>query len=147
MKSKYILQEIFGNLNRKNILELIRYNKSIKSKLNITKYDYFKEYSKIEIEVFPKENTSGRFINIDEANKPFYHIYFNDEKEELKKYNINKKDKVNKVKIIIDYQVKALNGLFENCECIKSINFIKFNRNNINNMSNMFHRCTSLKEI
>ena len=59
IKCKYILQEIFGNLNHIKILELIRYNKRIKSKLNIIKYNYLKEYLKIEIEIFPMENSYG----------------------------------------------------------------------------------------
>ena len=119
----------------------------IKCKINKIKFNYFEEYSKIEIELFLIEKASGKFINIDEENKPYYHIYFNDEKEEIKKYDINEQDKVNKIKIIIDFQVKTFNGLFEDCKCIKSINFIKFKRNNINNMSKMFNRCTSLKKI
>ena len=45
--------------------------------------------------------------------KIYYHIYFNDNKEEVKnKYEINKKDKVKKIKIIIDYQVKSFKDLF-----------------------------------
>ena len=116
IKCKYILQEIFANLNQTKILELIRYNKKIKPKLNKIKFDYFKEYSQIEIEIFPMENASGKFVNIDDENKPYYHVYFNDERKEIKKYNINEQDKVNKIKIKIDYQVKTLNGLFENCK-------------------------------
>ena len=121
IKSKYILQKIFANLNQTKILELIRYNKMIKNKLNIIKYNYLKEYSKIEVEIYPKENTSDNFINIDDENKSYYHIYFNNERKEVKKYNYNEKDKINKIKIIIDYEVKTLDRLFESCNCIKSI--------------------------
>ena len=127
IKSKYILQEIFGHLNQTKILELVRYNKMIKCKINKIKFNYFEEYSKIEIEIFLMEKASGKFINIDDENKPYYHIYFNDEKEEIKKYDVNEQDKINKIKIIIDFQVKTFNALFEDCKCIKSINFIKFN--------------------
>ena len=42
---------------------------------------------------------------------------------------INKKDKVIKIKIIIDYQVKSFKKLFYWCICIESINFKKFYRN------------------
>ena len=94
IKSKYILQKIFANLNQTKILELIRYNKMIKNKLNIIKYNYLKEYSKIEVEIYPKEYTSDNFINIDDENKSYYHIYFNNERNEVKKYNYNEKDKI-----------------------------------------------------
>ena len=69
----------------------------------------------------------------------YYHIYFNDNKEEIKnKYEINKEDKVTKIKIIIDYQVKSLKELFSWCECIESINFKNFYRNNV---KYLFLRC------
>ena len=54
---------------------------------------------------------------------------------------------MSKIKIIIDYNVKSLSGLFKKCECIKIINFIKFNKTDINNMSCMFLGCSSLKSI
>ena len=62
------------------------------------------------------------------------------------KYKINEEDKVTKIKIIIDYQVKSF-SLFYKCECIESINFKKFYRDNITDMSWMFRGCSSLKEL
>ena len=72
-------------------------------------------------------------INIkDKENEIYYHIYFNDNNEEIKnKYYIEKEDKVTKIKIIIDYQVKSFKDLFLWCNCIESINFKKFYRNNV----------------
>ena len=60
---------------------------------------------------------------------------------------INEEDKVTKIRIVIDYQVKSFEDLFKNCKCIQYINFKKFNRNNIDNMSFMFNKCHKLKEI
>ena len=60
---------------------------------------------------------------------------------------LNENDKVSKINIIIDYQVKSFNGLFQWSECIESINFKKFYRNNITDMSYMFSGCSSLKEL
>ena len=60
IKSKYILQKIFLNLQKRNTLEIIRYNKKIKHKLNIT----INDYKKIEIEIISVKNSSGKFINI-----------------------------------------------------------------------------------
>ena len=87
-------------------------------------------------------------INIKEDEKLFYHIFFNDNKEEIEnKYSIHKKDKVKKIRIVIDYQVKSFENLFKNCKCIQYINFKKFNRNNIDNMRRMFYECSLMEEL
>ena len=135
IKSRYILSKIYDIMTQKKKLEIVRWNKKIQNRLNLDIKDY-KEYSEafssIEIEIIPTKDKYGGFINIYENDKLYYHIYFNDNKEEIKnKYRINKKDKVTKIKIIIDYQVKSFKGLFYWCECIKSINFKKFYRNNV----------------
>ena len=80
-------------------------------------------------------------------NEIYYHIYFNDNKEEIKRNYLNEDDNVSKFKIIIDYQVKSFEKLFYNCKCIEYIYFKKFYRNNINNMGSMFSECSSLKEL
>ena len=142
------MAQIFDNLYQIKKLEIIRYNKNIKNKLNIRINDYIKAYIRIEIEIIPKENENGEFIHLPkikgEAN---YHIYFNDNKEEIKRKELNKNDKVNKIKLILNYKTKSLKELFCNCKCIKKIKFIKFNRNNIKNMSTMFSGCSSLEEL
>ena len=133
IKSRYILSKIYDNMTIKKKLKIVKYNKRIQNRLNLSVKDY-KEYSEtyssIEIEIIPKKGEYGKFININENDKLYYHIYFNDNKEEIKnKYEINKKDKVTKIKIKIDYQVKSFKELFSWCKCIKSINFKKFYRN------------------
>ena len=142
IKSKYILSKIYNNMTIRKKLEIVKYNKKVQNRLDLGVKDY-KEYSEtftpIEIEIIPTKDKYGKFININENDKLYYHIYFNDNKEEIKnKYEINKKDKVTKIKIIIDYQVKSFKELFYECRCIKSINFKKFYRNNITDMSEMF---------
>ena len=99
----------------------------------------------MEIELFINEY--GEFINIKDEDKLYYHIYFNNNKKEVKKNFINKDEQIKIIKVIIDHQVESFEYLFLDCNCIKTINFKKFNRNNINNMSGMFHRCSSLKEL
>ena len=151
IKSRYILSKIYNNMPKKKKLEIVKYNKKIQKRINLSVKDY-KEYSEtftpIEIEIIPTKGKYGKFININENDKLYYHIYFNDNKEEIKnKYKINKKDKITKIKIIIDYQVKSFKDLFSWCKCIKSINFKKFYRNNITDMSYMFSGCSSLKEL
>ena len=122
-------------------------NKRIQNRLNLDVKDY-KEYCEIEIEIIPIKDEYGQFININNKDKLYYHIYFNNSKKEIKnKYIIKEKHKVTKIKIIIDYQVKSFYKLFYWCTCIESINFKKFYRNNITYMSFMFRGCSSLKEL
>ena len=141
LKNDYFLQKLFYNLLKKKSLNIIKYNKKIKERINISIKDY-KEYSEIyssiEIEIKPVNNKYGKFININKENEKYYHIYFNDNKEEIKRNDLNKNDNVSKIKIIIDYQVKSFGYLFFDCKCIEYICFKKFYRNNINNMSGMF---------
>ena len=150
LKNDYFLQKLFHNLLKKKSLDIIKYNKKIKERINISIKDY-KEYSEIyssiEIEIKPVNNKFGNFINMNENDKKYYHIYFNDNKEEIKRNYLNENENVTKLKIIIDFQVKSFYELFYNCECIEYIYFNKFYRNNINNMGFMFWGCSSLKEL
>ena len=77
----------------------------------------------------------------------FYHIYFDNDKNKIDRNYITKKDKVSKIKVILDMKIESLEILFQNCICIKEIKFIKCNRINITNMSNMFYGCESLNKI
>ena len=130
IKSRYILSKIYNNLEIKKKLNIVRYNKKMQNRLNINFKDY-KEFYNIDIEIITCDKKYGRFININEKDI-YYHIYFNDNEKEIKnRYSIGKKDKVTKIKIRIDYQVKSFEKLFFNCICIKSINFKKFYRDNI----------------
>ena len=66
IKSKYILQKIFDNLEKKRTLEIAKYNKNMKKRINLNINDY-KEYSEIyssiEIEIIPVCNKYLEFIN------------------------------------------------------------------------------------
>ena len=149
IKSNYFLQRIFNTLKRNKLLEIIKHNKKLKNRLNITIKDY-KEYyeycTPIEIEIIPVENKFGKFININ-YKKEYYHIYFNNNKEERQRNFLTNEDKCNKIKIIIDYQIKSFEKLFNDCKCIKAIIFKKFHRINIINMKLMFSDCLSLKNL
>ena len=151
IKSDYFLQKIYDIMNKKKSLELVKYNKKLKNRVNLSLKDYKKyseTFSSIEIEIIPKRNKYGKFISINKNEKSYYHIYFNDNKEETKnKFNIDEKDKIKRINIKIDYQVKLFENLFKSCRCIESINFKKFSRNNITIMSYMFHGCSLLKEL
>ena len=109
VNSKYILMIIFNHLNHKKCLEIIKYNKNLKKRIdiNINDYkEYSETYSQIEIEIKPINNVNGKFINIKKGDEEYYHIYFNNNKEEIKRNYINENEEINEIKIKIDYQVK-----------------------------------------
>ena len=150
LKSNYILKRLFGIMQKRISLKIIKCNINIQNRLNINinNYkDFSEKFSSIELEIIPIQNKYGSFINIKEEDKNYFHIYFNNNKEEIKKTELNKEDKVSKINIIIDHQIKSFNHLFCYCECIESINFKKFYRNNITNMYWMFYDCSSLKVL
>ena len=72
LKSDYFLQILFNNILKKKSLDIIKYNKIIKDRMNISIKDY-KEYSEIyssiEIEIKPVSNQYGDFINIVKENE------------------------------------------------------------------------------
>jgi len=149
-KNDYFLRKLFDYLSKKKKLDIIKYNKKIQKRINIDINDFkqFSEkYSSIEIEIIPAKKKYGKFININKGYEIFYHIYFNNNNEEIKRNYLNKNETIKKIKVIIDYQVKSFENLFDCCECIESIFFKKFIRNNIHNMNGMFHLCSSLKDI
>ena len=151
LKSDYFLRKFFDYIPQKISLKMISYNKSIQKRIdiNINHYKLYSEkYSSIEIEIIPKKNAIGSFIDIKEEDKKYYHIYFNDnKKEEIKSTFLNGYDNISKINIIIDYHVSSLSYLFNRIKCIEFINFKTFIRNNITDMSYMFNQCSSLKEL
>ena len=140
LKSDYFIRKLFEYMSKRQSLETIKYNKKIQKRMdiNIKDYkDYSEKYSSIELEIIPMKGKYVEFINIEEKDKDYYHIYFNG----------NKEKEIKIIKVIIGYQIESFEGLFESCNCIESINFKKFYRNNITDMSGMFHKCSSLKEL
>ena len=150
IKSDYFLQLLFSYLEKKKLLNIVKYNKNIKKRININNNnykEYIEKYSSIELEIKPTNFKYCKFINIKKEDEIYYHIYLNNNKEEIKRGNINIDEEFKMIKIIIDYQIQSFKGLFENCKLIESIYFKKFYRNNITDMSYMFSGCSSLKEL
>ena len=151
VKSHYIILKFFEYLTERKYLETIRYNKSIQKRININ-INHYKAYSEtktsIELDIIPMKGKYGKFININEEDKKYFHIYFNDnKKKEIENTSLYKDDNVSKISIIIDYQIKSFSRLFYNCWTVESIKFKKFYRNNVTDMSGMFSGCSSLKEL
>ena len=142
----YIIKEIFKNIEPVVFLNIIRYNKKIQKKLETTKGNYHYYDLVIKIELIPKNiDTRNTFINIKENEKDFYQIYF--DKKKVKKNYFTNKEKISKIKIVINNEIKSLKGLFSGCSCIKEINFIKFKKKDITDMSQMFYNCENLIKI
>ena len=97
IKSKYILSLIFDILMMTKALNIIRYNRVIKKKLKKKLLDYKNEYEKIVIEIIPKDNEYGRFINFSLSKKSFYHIYFVGNNKMIDRNYIDKDVKVSKI--------------------------------------------------
>ena len=155
IKSKYILKTIFENLTRRKFLDVIHYNKDIKKKVEISLNDYIL-FSQIEIELRLKQSLIDKyeknkfmFINYNNENEKYIHIYFNgDKQKEIKINYINKTDNnISKINIVIDYKMTSLKNLFKDCVCLKEISFLRFNRKNITDISFMFQNCLFLEII
>ena len=101
LKSDYFLQKICDYLQSKKSLELFKYNKRIQKRLNININNY-KEYSEIyssiEIELIPIKNINDEFINIPENQKEYFHIYFDERKDEIEDNMLVDDNKVSRIK-------------------------------------------------
>ena len=77
LKSDYFLQILFNNIKKKKSIDIVKYNKNIKKRINISINDYkeySENYSSIEIEIKPVNNKFGKFFNII-YNGKYYHIF------------------------------------------------------------------------
>ena len=85
INSDYIFKKkILDFLKKKKILEIIKYNKSTQKRMYIN-INHYKTYSEtktpIELDIIPLMGEYGTFININEEDKKYFHIYFNDNKK------------------------------------------------------------------
>jgi surface protein len=150
IKSKYILQHIFNIICERKMLQLIKHNKNDQEKLEISEIDY-RKFTQIEIEIkllqLDKfEENKFIFINLKE-DQSFYHIYFDNNKEEIKRTFVKRLERISIIKIVLEMEIKSLMGLFHDCICIQKIKIIKFNRNDIMNLSSLFDNCIGLTDI
>ena len=103
LKSDFFVEKLFNVLKKKKYLEILKYNKKLQNRINLSINDY-KDYSKlfssIEIELKLVENKYDKFINIPEQDKELFHIYFDNSKEEIKRNYLYENENVKTIKII-----------------------------------------------
>ena len=148
IKSKYIIKIIVSYVSSKKYLGIVKYNKKIQSKLELSSKDY-KEYNQIEIEIIPINiltKNRNDIIFMEKGTKPYFHIYINGKERKRKKY-LKKTDNAKIIKVIIDPEIKSFKNLFDECKYIKEVNIIKCNRNDIINTSFMFSFCRNLEKL
>ena len=74
--------------------------------------EYSGIYSSIEIEIKPDKNKYGKFIHINKQDEIYCHIFFDNDKEEIKRTYLNENEQIKTIKIIIDYQMKSFECYF-----------------------------------
>ena len=98
IKSRYILKKLFNHIIIKKSLGISKYNNKLKKiiNLNINDYkEYSEQYSSIEIEIKLAQDKNDIFINIKKEDEIYFHIYFNNNKEEeIKRSSINKDEEI-----------------------------------------------------
>ena len=84
LQSDYFIQKFFKYITERKTLETIRHNKSIQKRVGIS-INHYKSYSEtktsIELDIIPMKGECDKFININEEDKNYFHIYFNDNKK------------------------------------------------------------------
>ena len=136
--------------NKKNIGI---YFKEIIGKINEEKENIIKciidiEKKENEIIIFNQNENNKKEIkdnvNVYIENKRINII--NEENKWKIDYKFEKEGKYN-LKIIINNNITDMNGMFENCSSIYSIDLSNFDTSKVNNMEGMFNKCHKLKEI
>ena len=100
IKSEFFIPIIFEHIEKVKLFKIIKINRNIQQKLDIN-LDTYKEYSvihsTIELEIRPVPHSIGKFINIKKDEENYFHIYFNDNKEEIKRTELKNGDNISKI--------------------------------------------------
>ena len=124
IKSKFILNLIFGYLKNKIKLKIVKHNKNLLFKLNIG-FEDFQKYQLIK-ELNWKYNT-----NIKDINAPKLEF-----KYKLKKYRENKKEVLEYIEKIGFRDLKELYIFYGNISDITKLENVRFNKLEILNLKN-----------
>ena len=153
IKSKYIFGIIIKNyVAKRKYYLLFQHNKNFQKKLDLNLEDYKDLHKKIfltiELELIPckqlKPDIKHYFIRTRE-NKSYYHIYFNNDSIETDRNYLTNFDKVAKIKIKIDMDLKS--EIFYGCSSLDKLDIKLFKTSNVTKMNWMFCLCESLTEL
>ena len=101
IKSDYFLKKMFDIVKKNKSLGIMKYNKKLQKRFNLNINDY-KEYSQlytpIEIEIKLAFRKYGKFINVPDKEKEYYHFYFDESNEEIKRNYLKKMRKLKRLK-------------------------------------------------
>ena len=144
IRSKYIRIFVFKFLSRKNILDIVKYNKCIKKELNFDLNTY-KFFNAIEIEITTVENSYEGIINYGElSSNDQGMIHFIKNKKE--NFNCENLESINFLEFDTS-NVRSFFSMFGLCTHLKVLDLSKFNTNNALDMGYMFYKCTNLISI
>ena len=151
IRSDFFLEYLCRHIkNRDKILRIFNYNKCLQKRFNISINDYKDKYYQTMIEIKPgqtkKNIRENVFVRILRNFYNNYHIYFDEDKNEIKRNYLEYNEKIKKITIYIDYKVKSLKALFLYCN-VEEIKFIKYKRKDIIDMSLMFYGCHLLTNL
>ena len=86
IKSNYILKKIFENVEKNLYLRLLKNNKNLQTKLDLSIDTYKEYYDQIEIDIIPKEkNLEEKNIFMTKSEVLDYKVYFNSSFEDAKR--------------------------------------------------------------
>ena len=149
VKSKYIMEKLFGNIKNKRKLNIIKYNKKILARLNINK-EHFDNYIKLN-EFNNKYNTNIEDINNKELNLENKRIgneglksLFKIEFKELKELNLSYNE-ISDINILEKVKFKELNKLNLNGNSITDINILE--KVNFKELQELYLGCNEISDI
>ena len=145
VKCKYIICRIFSNMNLIRKCNILAYNYQLLKITDTTpKQSRTIPITKIELNI--NNNFNHKFINM-KYNESLYYIYF-DNSVEVHHIDTYKYGEVlKKITIYINYKVRSLAKLFQNCVCIDNVSFERMQNPDYEDFNSMFHGCINLKSI
>ena len=147
IKSKIVLKNIIRNIEKNVYLRIVKTNRNLQNKLDISLDTYEEYYNQIEVELIPKKSdlsSENQFINPDYQNKAFFNSSF----DEVKKCNFSDNENISKIRVLLNIKyLTSLSDLFLNCKKIEYIKFIHCANDKITEINYMFFNCESLINI
>ena len=150
IKSNFVLKIILQNIGKNAYLRLLKNNKKLQSKLDLSINTYKEYYNQIEIEIIPNEKSEEEKNIFMNASKVLdYKVYFKSSFDEEKRDYFTNKENITKIRLLVITNGinQSLCSLFQDCQCLKEVKIIHCSRINITDISYMFLNCKSLISV